>query len=83
MGTNHTAVVTAATNHNILLAIAKQKTTKNAVALEARIPKTTFNRKIDGVNDFTLAELGAVAEVLNLTLADILPAELLAHRSAA
>lgn len=83
MGTNNTAVVTAATNHNILLGIVKQGTTKNAVAQKAGIPKTTFNRKVDGYSDFTLAELGAVAEALNLTLGDILPVNLLAAKAVA
>lgn len=83
MGTNNTAVVTATTNHNILLAIVKQKTTKIAVAEKAGIPKTTFNRKVDGYSDFTLAELGAVAEALGLTLGDLLPVELLTSKVAA
>lgn len=83
MGTNNTAVVTAATNHNILLGIVKQGTTKNALASKAGIPKTTFNRKIDGKSDFTIAELGAVAEALGLELIDILPISLLTSKVAA
>lgn len=83
METNSTAIVTAATNHNILLGIVKHDTTKNAVARKAGIPMTTFDRKINGRSDFTLRELGAVAEALGLGLADILPVELLSHRDAA
>ena len=75
--------VTAATNHNIILGIVKQGTTRNAVAKKAGIPSTTFNRKVDGYSDFTLRELGAVAEALGLELIDILPAELLTSKVAA
>lgn len=78
-----TTRVTAVTNHNIHLAIVKQNTTKNAVARKAGIPATTFNRKVDGKADFTLRELGAVAEALGLELIDILPANLLTARAAA
>lgn len=83
MEKNNTGVITTATNHNILLGIVKQGTTKNAVAKAAGIPATTFDRKVNGKNDFTLRELGAVAEALGLELADILPAELIAGRKAA
>jgi len=82
METNNTAVITTATNQNILLGIVKQNTTKNAVARNSGIPATTFNRKVDGKADFTLRELGAVADALGLTLADILPVKLLAKDAA-
>ena len=75
--------VTAVTNHNIILGIVKQNTTKNALARKAGIPATTFNRKVDGKADFTLRELGAVAEALGLELIDILPIELLTAKVAA
>ena len=75
--------VTAVTNHNILLGIVKQSTTKNAVARKAGIPTTTFNRKVDGKADFTLRELGAVADALGLALADILPVNLITAKAAA
>lgn len=78
-----TTAIAAATNQNILLGILNHGTTKNAVARKAGIPTTTFNRKLDGHGDFTLRELGEIASVLDLTLADILPVDLLATRSAA
>lgn len=78
-----TTQITALTNHNILQAIKRRKTSKNAVARAAGIPGTTFDRKINGKNDFTLSELGAVAEALGLTLADILPVALITARIAA
>lgn len=83
METNNNGVITATTNHNILLAIVKQNSTKNAVARAAGIPSTTFNRKVDGKADFTLRELGDVAQALNLTLGDILPVNLLTAKAAA
>ena len=78
-----TTQVTAVTNHNILLAIKDQDTTKNAVARKSGIPATTFDRKIDGHTGFTLRELGAVAEALGLELIDILPINLLTAKVAA
>lgn len=75
--------VTVVTNQNILQEIKRRGTTKNAVARKAGIPATTFDRKINGVNDFTLPELGAVAEALGLELIDILPADLLTSKVAA
>jgi len=77
-----TTQVTAVTNLNILQGIKRRDTTKNAVARKAGIPATTFDRKINGKADFTLRELGAIAEALHLTLGDILPVELLAARAA-
>ena len=78
-----TTQVTTVTNQNILQEIKRRATTKNAVARKAGIPATTFDRKINGVNDFTLNELGAIAAALGITLADILPVQLLAAKVAA
>jgi hypothetical protein len=82
MGTNNNGVITTATNQNILLAIRHHGTNKNAVATAAGIPGTTFDRKINGKNDFTLSELGDIADALGLTLGDILPAEIFAKAAA-
>ncbi|MHC6592393.1 helix-turn-helix domain-containing protein [Arthrobacter sp. C152] len=81
MATNYTAVTTA-TNRNILLGILSKGTSKNATATKAGIPISTFNRKINNTGDFTLSELGKIAEALDLQLADILPAELIARDAA-
>lgn len=83
METNNTAVITTATNRNILLGIVQNDTTKAATARKSGIPMTTFDRKIKGGGDFTLRELGSIAEALGLTLADILPVDLLSSRNAA
>lgn len=76
-----TAAITAATNRNILLGIVRQDTSKNAIARKAGIPMTTFDRKIKGIGDFTISELGSIAEALDATLADILPVDMLTAKA--
>ena len=83
MGTATATQVTVITNQNIHLAIKERGTTQNALAKAAGIPATTFDRKINGKNDFTLNELGDIAEALGLTLGDILPVNLIAAKVAA
>lgn len=75
--------ISSATNKNIKLGIVDAGTNRNAVARKAGIPPTTFNRKLDGHADFTLRELGHIAEALDCQLADILPSELLVTRRVA
>lgn len=82
MEPNNNAVTTA-TNRNILLGILTKGTSKNATATKAGIPISTFNRKLNNTGDFTLRELGQIADALDLTLADILPGELITSRAAA
>lgn len=82
MEQNMTAIG-AATTKNILLGILETKSTKNATAVKAGIPTTTFNRKLNSDGDFTLRELGKIAEALDRQLADILPSELLETRRVA
>jgi len=77
-----TSAISAATNQNILLGIVETRSTRNATATRAGIPTTTFNRKLNGDGDFTLRELGKIAEALDRQLADILPSELLTRRAA-
>jgi len=84
METNNTAVITKTANHNILLGIVEKSTTRNAVARKAGIPRTSFDRKLDGITDWTIPELGRVAEALDKTLWDIiLPGDLLIKKAAA
>lgn len=82
MQPNNPAVVTA-TNQNILLEILTTGTSKNAIAIKAGISTSSFHRKVTGKTDFTLRELGQVAEALNLPLEDVIRTELLSMRSAA
>jgi hypothetical protein len=81
MEPNATAI-SAATTRNILFGILEQNSTKNATATKAGIPTTTFNRKLNGDGDFTLRELGKIAEALDRQLVDILPSELITRRAA-
>lgn len=77
MGTNIAEVVSA-TNRNIRHVIADKDTTKNAIAVRAGIPSTTFARKLrDSGGGFTLRELGQIAEALDLELSEILPQNLI------
>jgi DNA-binding Xre family transcriptional regulator len=71
MEPNNNAVVTA-TNRNILLEILSTGTSKNAVATKAGISTSSFHRKVTGKTDFTLRELGKVAEALEVKLEDII-----------
>lgn len=76
MATNPTAEIhqiTSATNENILFHILRKNTNRNALARSAGLAPTTFNRKIDGHNDFTLRELGSIANALDVKLDKILP----------
>lgn len=82
MEMNLTAI-SAATNRNILLGILEKGSTKNATAVKAGIPSTTFTRKLNSSADFTIRELGQIAEALDLEFADILPVEILKSRDAA
>jgi DNA-binding phage protein len=79
---NNTIKISAATNRNILLGILEKGSTKNAIAVKAGIPSTTFTRKLNSDGDFTLRELGKIAEALDRQLVDILPSELLTRRAA-
>ena len=71
MEPDNPAVVTA-TNRNILLEILTRGTSKNAVAAKADISTSSFHRKVTGKTDFTLRELGKVAEALDLKLTDLI-----------
>jgi len=66
--TTAAAKVTEATNRNILIEIVRNDTSKNSVARRAGIPLTTFSRKINGHADFTIRELGAIADALHVPL---------------
>lgn len=62
------ANVMTATTRNILIEIVRSDTSKNLIARKAGIPLTTFSRKINGHADFTIRELGSVAEALGVPL---------------
>jgi len=70
MEPSNAAVVTA-TNRKILLEILTRGTSKNAIATRAGISTSSFHRKVTGKTDFTLRELGRVAEALEVKIEDI------------
>ena len=74
--------IIATTNRNIILGIVETDTSRNAVARKSGIPLTTFNRKLDGHKDFTLRELGQIANALDKQLGDILPLEIITRDAA-
>lgn len=82
MEPNNNAVTTAI-NRNICLGLLETGQSKNAAATKAGIPTSTFHRKLNNTGDFTLRELGKIAEALDRQLADILPSELLVTRRVA
>jgi hypothetical protein len=71
MGTNHTAVSTA-TKRNILLGILDKGTSRSAVAAKAEISSSTFHRKLKHPEQFTLKDLGDIAQALEIDLKDLL-----------
>ena len=71
MGTEE-AAVSAATLRNIKLGLVNKDLTKNGLATKAGIASSTFARKLNCPSDFTLRELGQVAQVLDLKLEDII-----------
>ena len=58
---------------NIKLALVDQDLTKNALAIKAGIPSTSFDRKLNHEPEkFTLKDLGCIAQALDLHFADLL-----------
>lgn len=66
------------TYERIEQAINAAERTRAWVARKALIPPTTFGRKMDGVGDFTLAELARIARALGVEPYTLLPVEFLA-----
>lgn len=71
MATNYTAVSTA-TKRNILLGIIDKGTSRSATAAKAGISSSTFHRKLNNPEQFTLKDLGSIAQALDIELKDIL-----------
>lgn len=69
---SNVGAISAVTSRNILLGILEKGITKNATAMKAGIPSTTFARKLNNCGDFTLRELGQIADVLDLKITDML-----------
>jgi len=71
MATNYTAVSTAA-KRNILLRIIDTGTSRSAIAAKADISSSTFHRKLKNPEQFTLKDLGDIAQALEIELTDLL-----------
>ena len=70
MATNYTAVSTA-TKRNILLGILDKGTSRSATAAKAGISSSTFHRKLNNPEQFTLKDLGSIAQALDIELTDL------------
>lgn len=55
----------------IAIEIVDQGTTRHAVAVKAGFAPSTFGRRLDRPEQFTIEELGEVAQALHLTFADL------------
>ena len=71
METNYTAVGTA-TKRKILLEILDKGTSRSATAAKAGIPSSTFHRKLKHPEQFTLKDLGDIAQALEIDLTDLM-----------
>lgn len=57
---------------NIVRLIEERKTSKHAVLLASGLPRSSFYRKLDQRPElFTAQELGSIAEVLGVTVAEL------------
>jgi hypothetical protein len=69
METNEGAISAAA--RKIKLEIVDQNINRHALATKAGIPPTSFTRKLDHPEQFTLKDLGSIAQALEIQLADL------------
>ena len=68
---NNTTDIRSVTRRNILVQIVDKGTNRNALATAAGIPGTSFNRKLDHPEQFTLKDLGSIAQALDIELKDL------------
>lgn len=59
----------------IKVQISKADRTRTWTAKRAGIPETTFRRKLRAGADFTVGEVARIAQALDISPADLLPAE--------
>lgn len=57
----------------VAAAIGRSAYSQRAVAKEAGIASTTFDRRLRGQSDFYIVELISIARILDLSLEDFLP----------
>jgi len=71
METNPTVEIHSTTKHNILHKMIDKGLKQNALAINAGIPSTTFDRKLKHPEQFTLKDLGSIAQALDIELKDL------------
>ena len=69
METNEGAI--SATARKIKLELVDQNLSRNALATRAGIASTSFTRKLEHPEQFTLKDLGSIAQALEIKLADL------------
>lgn len=65
--------VAARVREAVEAAIDDSDLTKHRIAILSGIPKTTFNRRIDGVDPWNVQEIEAVAQVIGVDPDDLIP----------
>lgn len=68
---NGRASLSAATTRNIEQALADKNLTRNTLATKSGIPKSTLYRNLNHPEQFTLRELGQIAEALEVPFVDL------------
>jgi len=71
METNPTVEIHSTTKRNILVRLVDKGLTKNSLATTAGIPSTTFDRKLKHPEQFTLKDLGSIAQALDIELKEL------------
>jgi len=71
MEINNNGVITETAKRNICLKIVDKGLNRNLLATKAGIPSTSFNRKLDHPEQFTLKDLGSIAQALEIDLTEL------------
>lgn len=68
---------TSATHQKIEAARVGTEYSRNQLSTRTGIPYTTLTRKLNGISDFTVGEIGRIADALGVPPWDLLPDEFL------
>lgn len=63
--------------------IGRSELSLNAIAAKAGIPRTTLKNRLSGRTDFTVREVGLLAEALRTTPSKLIPTEIMEGKAAA
>lgn len=69
---NESTAAGSTTSKNILLGLAEKRLSKNELAVRAGIPSSTFYRKLEHPEQFTLKDLGCIAQALEIPFVELL-----------